>query len=318
MRYRDFLGKKASVIVMGSVPLGMDYSQAQTNEFLDAYVKLGGNFIDTARVYGDFAGGVCGISERAIGNWMAARRNREELVIGTKGGHPLLTSMNVGRLDRDNLTKDVYESLNDLMVDYVDIYWLHRDDVTRPVGDILESLNMFISDGLVKHIGVSNWTPARIREANEYAKTHGMIGFEANQPQFSLARQDLVEDPTLCQMDKEMYDFHVETGMPCVPFSSQAKGFFIKYQAGGPDSMPDKAKRRFLTDYNMGIYDRLLKLSAETGYSVGALSLAYLTCNRFDIFPIVGVSKMAQVEALAEAGDALITLEQALELRNFR
>ena len=317
MRYRDFLGKKASVLVMGAGGYGMDMSQTQTNEFLDAYVKLGGNFIDTARIYGDIPNEVFGISERAFGNWIAARHNRDDLIIGTKGGHPSIYTMNIGRLDRDNLMKDVYGSLSDLMVDYVDIYWLHRDDVTRPVGDILETLNMFISDGLVKHIGVSNWSPARIREANEYAKAHGLIGFEANQPQFSLARQDLVEDPTLYQMDKEMYDLHVETGMPCVPFSSQAKGFFIKYQAGGPDSMPDKARRRFLTDYNMGIYDRLLKLSAETGYSVGALSLAYLTCNKFDVFPIVGVSKMAQVEALAEAGDALITLEQALELRNF-
>ena len=318
MRYRDFLGKKASVLVMGSAGFGMSMSQMQTNEFLDVYAGFGGNFIDTARIYGDIPNEVFGISERAFGNWIAARHNRDGLIIGTKGGHPSIYSMNVGRLDRDSLTKDIYGSLNDLMVDYVDIYWLHRDDVTRPVGDILETLNMFISDGLTKHIGVSNWSPARMREANEYAKAHGMIGFEANQPQFSLARQDAVEDPTLYQMDKEMYDFHVETGMPCVPFSSQAKGFFIKYHDGGAESMPDKARRRFMTDYNMAIYDRLLKLSAETGYSVGALSLAYLTCNRFDIFPIVGVSKMAQVEALAEAGDALITLEQALELRNFR
>lgn len=316
MRYRDFLGMKASVLVMGTVSYGTETSQMQTNEFLDVYAKLGGNFIDTARVYGDFAGEVCGISERAVGNWIAARKNREGLIIGTKGGHPSLRTMNVGRLDRDSLTKDIYESLNDLMIDDVDIYWLHRDDVTRPVGDILETLNMFISDGLTKHIGVSNWTPARIREANEYAKAHGMIGFEANQPQFSLARQELVEDPTLCQMDAEMYAMHAETGMPCVPFSSQAKGFFIKYHDNGPDSLPDKAKRRFMTDYNMEIYDRLVKLSDATGYSVGALSLAYLTCNKFDIFPIVGVSKIAQVEALAEAGDAVITLEQALELRS--
>ena len=318
MRYRDFLGRRASVIVMGTGSYGMEFSQRQTNEHLDAFAQMGGNFFDTARIYGDLEGGVCGISERALGNWIAARHNRDQIVIGTKGGHPLLTSMNVGRLDRENLKRDIQDSLNDLMVDYVDIYWLHRDDVTRPVGDIIETLNSFIEAGYTKHIGVSNWTPARIREANEYAKAHGLIGFEANQPQYSLARQDLVEDPTLYQMDREMYEMHVETGMPCVPFSSQAKGFFIKYHENGSDSMPDKAKRRFLTDYNMGIYDKLVKLSGETGYSVGALSLAYLTCNRFDIFPIVGVSRMSQVEALREAGEAVITLEQALNLRSIK
>ena len=317
MRYRDFLGRKTSVICMGAGGYGFSMSQMKTNEFLDAFAAMGGNFIDTARIYGDIAGGVGGISERAVGNWVAARKNRESLVIGTKGGHPLVETMNVGRLDKENLTYDIEKSLDDLMMDYIDIYWLHRDDVTRPVGDIIETLNGFIEKGYARAIGTSNWTPARIREANEYAKAHGMVGFAANQPQFSLARQDLVEDPTLCQMDAEMYAFHKETQMPCVPFSSQAKGFFAKWHENGENGMPDKAKRRFMTDDNMAIYEKLVKLSAETGYSISALSVAYLTCNEFDVFPICGVSKMEQVMALAESGDAVITLEQALNLRSF-
>ena len=313
MRYRNFLGRETSVLCMGTVGLGFDFSQKQSNEILDAFVALGGNFVDTARVYGDFAGGVCGISERAVGNWLAARRNRERIVIGTKGGHPKLSSMNVGRLDRENLSDDIRRSLDDLMVDQVDVYWLHRDDVSRPVGDILETLNGFIQAGYTRFIGASNWTAARLREAGAYAAAHGMTGFCANQPQFSLARQEVMTDPTLCQMDREMYDFHVETGMPCVPFSAQAKGFFIKLHDGA--AISDGAKRRFDTPCNREIYARLLKLSAETGHSVGALSLAYLTCNRFDIFPIVGVSRLSQVESLREAGDAIISLEQAVSLR---
>lgn len=313
MRYRDFLGRKTSVLCLGTVGLGFDFSQKQSNEILDAYVELGGNFLDTARVYGDFAGGVCGISERAVGNWLAARRNREQIIVGTKGGHPELSAMNVGRLDRENLSDDIRRSLDDLMVDQVDIYWLHRDDVSRPVGEILETLNGFLQAGYTRFIGVSNWTTARIREANAYAAAHGMTGFYANQPQFSLARQEVMTDPTLYQMDREMYEFHVETGMPCVSFSSQAKGFFIKLHDGAEIS--DGAKRRFDSPGNRAIYARLLALSEETGYSVGALSLAYLTCNRFDIFPIVGVSRLSQVEFLREAGDARISLEQAVSLR---
>lgn len=313
MRYRDFLGRKTSVLCLGTVGLGFDFSQKQSNEILDAYVELGGNFLDTARVYGDFAGGICGISERAVGNWLAARRNREQIIVGTKGGHPELSAMNVGRLDRENLSDDIRRSLDDLMVDQVDIYWLHRDDVSRPVGEILETLNGFLQAGYTRFIGVSNWTAVRIREANAYAAAHGMTGFCANQPQFSLARQEVMTDPTLYQMDREMYEFHVETGMPCVPFSSQAKGFFIKLHDGAEIS--DGAKRRFDSPGNRAIYARLLALSEETGYSVGALSLAYLTCNRFDIFPIVGVSRLSQVESLREAGDAIISLEQAVSLR---
>ncbi|MGI6238550.1 MAG: aldo/keto reductase [Christensenellales bacterium] len=317
MRYRDFLGKQASVIVMGSTGLGFDSSQRQANEFLDAYAALGGNFLDTARVYGDFAGGVGGIAERAIGNWMAARKNRDALIIGTKGGHPALSAMGVGRLDSESLHSDLSESLDALMTDHVELYWLHRDDVSRPVGGIMETLNGFIEDGRVGAIGASNWSPARIRAANDYAKAHDLVGFCANQPQFSLANQVMVEDATLCQMDKEMYDFHRETGLACIPFSSQAKGFFAKLAQGGVNALSEKAKTRFMTAENMAAYDRLVALSRETGHSVGALALAYLTCQPFDVYPIVGVSSVAQVEALREAGDAVITVEQAMALRSF-
>ena len=225
MRYRDFLGRKTSVLCMGSVGLGFDFSQKQTNEILDAYVNLGGNFIDTARVYGDFAGGVCGVSERAIGNWLAARHNREKMILGTKGGHPELSTMNVGRLDRENLSADIRRSLDDLMVDQVDIYWLHRDDVSRPVGDILETLNGFLQAGYTRFIGVSNWTTARIREANAYAAAHGMTGFCANQPQFSLARQEVVEDPHCARWIGRCMIFTWKRACPACRFLPRPRAF---------------------------------------------------------------------------------------------
>ena len=316
MRYRDFLGRKVSVIAMGSTGIGFDFSQRQTNEFLDRYFELGGNFIDTARVYGDFSAGINGIAERAIGNWLKARKNRDRIILGTKGAHPLLTSMNVSRLSREDIFGDMDASLADLMVDYVDIYWLHRDDESKPTGEIIETLNELIKAGKTRYIGASNWSWYRIKEANEYAEAHGLAGFVANQPQYSLAKLNDSYDPTLREMNREMYAYHEENKLTCVPFSSQAKGFFIKYHDGGAEALPEKARSRFLTKENLAIYDKLVKLSNETGYSVGALSLAYLTCQDFDVFPIVGVSRLSQVDALEEAGDAVITHEQALSLRN--
>ena len=313
MRYANFCGRETSVIALGTMDFGGKIGEGQAREFMDAYVEIGGNFIDTARIYGDFAREIQGGSEQVIGRWLEDRRCREKIVLGTKGGHPDVHSMHTGRLSRSEILDDMRRSLDNLRTDCVDIYWLHRDDVSRPVGEILETLNGFLQAGYTRFIGVSNWTAVRIREANAYAAAHGMTGFCANQPQFSLARQEVMTDPTLYQMDREMYEFHVETGMPCVPFSSQAKGFFIKLHDGAEIS--DGAKRRFDSPGNRAIYARLLALSEETGYSVGALSLAYLTCNRFDIFPIVGVSRLSQVESLREAGDARISLEQAVSLR---
>ena len=313
MRYKDFAGRQVSVIALGCEMFGSARPEALSYEMMDAYVEMGGNFLDTARLYGG------GLSEKTVGKWVSLRHNRDDLVIGTKGGHPPIGRMNEGRLDRAELERDMSESLDALQMEGVDIYWLHRDDEFRPVGDILETLNLFVQRGYTKLLGASNWSAARMAEANAYAAAHGMQGFYADQPQFSLAKQMIVEDPTLVQMDEAHYAFHAENKMPCVSFSSQAKGFYCKLFEGGEASLPDKAKRRFFYPENMAVYERLCKLSAETGYSVGALSLAYLICQtKFDVFPIAGASSIKHIEALREAGDAVLTPEQVEWLRPFR
>ena len=317
MRYRNLAGKAASVIALGSVPFGATMSEAQSFEFMDAFREMGGTFIDTARVYGDFARDIPGLAEETIGRWLSARHNREEMVIGTKGGHPRLQTMHTGRLDRESLLSDMSDSLTALRTDYVDIYWLHRDDLSLPVGEILETLNLFVEKGQARLLGASNWTWQRIAEANEYAEKHGMAGFAANQPQFSQARQMVVEDDTLVQMDGPTHAFHERTGLPCVCFSSQAKGFFIKLHDQGLKGMPDKARRRFDSPENMAVYERLCALSRETGHSVGALQLAYLTGQSFDTYPIAGASRIEQVLALREAADLTLAPEQVKALRDF-
>ena len=100
----------------------------------------------------------------------------------------------------------------------------------------METMQSLLDDGSTRLIGASNWSAARIREANAYAAGHGLTPFCANQPQFSLATQMIVEDPTLVPMDAETYRLHAETGMICAPFSSQAKGFFSKLDALGAEA----------------------------------------------------------------------------------
>ena len=305
MRYRDFGGKRTAVVALGSTDFGGAVPEGLCREFLDAYEGIGGNFLDTARVYGDFKGGRLGESEKVIGRWLS-ERDRDSFFLSTKGGHPDMARMNVGRLSRAEVEDDFRRSLENLRTDHVDIYWLHRDDRSRPVGDIMETLNGLLEQG-ARMIGVSNWSPERIREANAYAAAHGLRGLDANQPRFSLAQQATVEDPTLYPMDAGTYRLHLETGMALVPFSSQAKGFFTKLHDLGPESLPDKARRRFYTPENLEIYRRVLEVCDQTGLSVGAVALAYLTCQPFPTFPLAGVSRVSQVLALNEAADAVIT-----------
>ena len=315
MRYRQWGDKQVAVIALGSSEFGGTCPAEAAFELLEAYRNIGGNFIDTARVYGDFAGKRLGESEKVIGRWLQQRGDRESVFLSTKGGHPDMDHMEIGRLSRTEVMDDLKHSLENLRTDYVDIFWLHRDDVSRNVGDIMETLNALVEAGMTKRTGVSNWSPARIRAANAYAREHGLRPLDANQPQFSLARQMVVEDSTLYQMDAETYALHLETGMALIPFSSQAKGFFSKLFELGEAGLSPKARRRFFYPENLAIYDRMLKVREETGLSVGAIALAYLTCQPFPTFPLAGASRVSQVEALAEAGDAVITPAQRDFLR---
>jgi len=309
MRYRDFGGKRTAVVALGSTDFGGRFQEEQCFDFMDAYEAIGGNFLDTARMYGDYPHKRMGESEKVIGKWLA-RRDRDAFFLSTKGGHPDTDHMDVGRLGRAELTDDFNRSLDGLRTDYVDIYWLHRDDRTLPVGDIVETLNALLETGRTRMVGVSNWSPERIREANAWAAAHDLRGIDANQPRFSLAQQATVEDPTLYPMDAATYRMHLETGMPLVPFSSQAKGFFTKLFEQGEAGLSDKAKRRYCTPENLEIYRRVLEVREQTGLSVGAIAVAFLTCQPFPTFPLAGVSRVSQVEALAAAGDAVITPEQ--------
>ncbi len=316
MRYREWAGKKVSVLALGTTDFGGKTAEGTAHEYMDAYAALGGNFIDTALLYGDFAHGRLGECEKVIGRWLV-RRDRSKIFLSTKGAHPDLEHMDRRRCGRDDILGDIRCSLENLRTDCVDIYWLHRDEPDRPVGDILETLNLLVDSGMTRLIGVSNWSMARIREMNDYAAAHGLRPLDADQPQFSLARQMIVEDPTLVSVDADLWRYHAETGMPLAAFSSQAKGFLTKLHTVGAEGLPDKARRRFLSPENLATYERVLEVQAETGYTVGAIALAWLTCQPFPVYPICGASRLEHVEALAEAGDATLTDAQRDYLFNW-
>lgn len=315
MRFTEFCGRKSAVIALGTMDFGGKIHESQARDFMDAYVEIGGNNIDTARIYGDFAARIQGGSEQVIGRWMEDRSNRASIIVGTKGGHPDPANMRLGRLDRGNVLDDIQRSLENLRCNYVDIYWLHRDDPSRPVRDILETLTELVERDMTRHVGVSNWSTERILEASACAEAHGLVRIHANQPQFSLAKQMVEEDPTLRQMDHAMNAMHHEQGMPCMCFSSQAKGYLAKLAAGGEAILPDKAKRRYHFPENIAIFERAQALSHDTGVSVAALSLAWLTSQPFPCIPIAGVSRMAHFDALREAGDAQLSDVQRDYLR---
>ncbi len=177
---------------------------------LDTYVGFGGTVIDTARSYGT--------SEDIVGQWMDSRSMREHVVIITKCG--------VGEDFATVMREELKASLAALRTDYVDVYMLHRDNPMIPVAEILDPLNNQITEGHVRALGASNWEYRRIIEANEYARKQGIKGFAMVSNNISLAVPAAGFYPYSVTTDKMGERWHEETGIPLIPWSSQARGFF--------------------------------------------------------------------------------------------
>ena len=146
---------------------------------LDAVFEMGGNTLDTAHIY---AGGN---SERGIGQWMRSRSNREQVVIISKGCHHNADRKRVTPFD---LATDLHDSLARLQTDYIDVYLLHRDDPSLPVGPIVEAFNEHWRAGRIRAFGGSNWTHERIQAANDYAASAWTSAFHRQQPELRPGR----------------------------------------------------------------------------------------------------------------------------------
>jgi aryl-alcohol dehydrogenase-like predicted oxidoreductase len=168
-----------SRVALGSSMIGSRVDRDGSFALLDAFVEAGGTFLDTAHVYANWAPGPRSISEKTIGAWLKATGARDRLVIATKGGHPEPGQGRVSRLSPAEIVGDLDESLEFPGVDRVDLYWLHRDDLDRPVGEMLEVVNEQARLGKTRYFGCSNWRPNRIREAQTYAAAHNLRPFVA-------------------------------------------------------------------------------------------------------------------------------------------
>lgn len=321
MQFYQFQGPghtafSVSKIVMGGYGMGDEKSPSLSCSLLDYYISQGGNCIDTARRYG------FGISEQTIGQWMQQRRNRSHLFLCSKGGHPPKEDIHISRLSRKEIDSDLEESLRDLGTDHIDLYFLHRDDVSRPVSDIMETLDRHIRSGKILAIGASNWSTERIEQANRFALENGLTPFSASQIQYSLAETTpaMLRDDTLQTMNPNAYQWYLKEQMPVFSFSSQCGGFFPRYLAHGDRETDPRQHKwaKFLTPQNQQRAARLAQLNRETGYSVSALALAYLTSQQVPVLPIIGCGTLETLQDSLSAPDLILSPEQIafLEGRN--
>jgi len=279
----------------------------------DAFFEGGGNCFDTAFIYSD------GRSEALLGEWMAARGVREELVVLSKGAHPPECSPEAVKQQLD-------QSLARLQTDYLDLYCLHRDDVSVPVSEWIDALNREVDAGRIKLFGGSNWTSERVDEANRYAAENGLQGFSLLSNNFSLAR---MEDPVwpgcLASSTDAFRDWHSDNDFPLLPWSAQARGFFLNWEASGlaatrhgADPTDDEMQRVWGSDGNMERRRRASHLADELGVSAIQIALAYVVNQPFPCCALVGPRNPMQLQDSLDAAQIELTSAQVnwLDLRD--
>ncbi|HMR29826.1 MAG TPA: aldo/keto reductase [Geminicoccaceae bacterium] len=283
-----------SPLCLGGNRLGGELDRDRSFALLDAFVEAGGNFVDTAHVYADWlpdAERSC--SERTIGRWRAAGGAGGDIVIATKIGHPPLAAPGRTRLDRGSLRQDVFEALDNLGLSRLDLVYLHRDEPARPAEEILGVLEELRREGRIAHYGASNWTAARLGEADEAARRHGWEGFRANQAEWSLAsRNPASVAADLYRMDADMIRWHGTSRIAAVPYSTQARGYFDKQAAGALDA-PTAAS--YDNPQNRRRAQQLGMLAESAGLTPTEAMLALFRLVPFAVIPVVGCRDASQV-----------------------
>lgn len=312
MQYASIAGiqKPVSRLVLGTMIVSIQEKQ-KSFDLLDAAFDLGCTAFDTAHGY---AGGN---SERGLGQWMKERGNRDQTVVITKGCHQNADRARVTPFD---LASDLYDSLARLQTDYVDLYLLHRDDPSVPVGPIVEALNEHLQAGRIHAFGGSNWTHQRIAEANEYAREHGLTPFAASSPNYGLAEQ--VHDPwgggcvsISGPRNREARAWYGANQMPVLAYSSLARGLFSgRITPGNFHQMQTTLDQACLTAYchepNFQRLERAILLAGEKNVSVPQLVLAYMFGSPVSVFPIVGAATGQEFQENVKAFDVRLAQEE--------
>jgi len=271
------LQKPVSRLVMGTMaPVSIPYASVMYDDF----IERGGNCFDSAHVYGS------GLSERMLGQWVANRGIREQVVVLDKGAHaPCCTP--------EGIIQQLFESLERLQMGYLDIYMMHRDNPEVPVGEFVDALNEHQRAGRMRVFGVSNWSTERIEAANAYARAKGLNGIAAVSNNFSLARMvEPVWAGSLAASDPEWRAWLEQTGTPLLGWSSQARGFFVR---GNPEDLSDASLvQSWYCEDNFRRLKRARKLAAELGVLPTNIALAYALCQPFPVFALIGPQTLAE------------------------
>lgn len=293
---------EVSSLAMGTDLFGSKRDLDTCFRLLDTFRDKGGNFIDTGNFYAAWLpGSVGGDSEKAIGEWLATRNCREDVVIGTKLGFDYPGSE--GGLSASEIEKECDKSLKRLRTDYIDVYWAHRDDLDTPQEETMEAFHKLVKAGKIRAVGASNLKIWRIAQANQIAKDNGWTPYCAVEQRYTYLRPLHAADfgPQLFIGD-ELMDFARQSGVTPVAYSILLSGAYSKPNAELPPQFAG-------TDADQRLA-MLSSIAAETGATVNQVIIAWIRQHSPSILPIIAGSRPEQIIECVEALKLQLTSTQ--------
>lgn len=290
---------------MGSpLPWASKRQDAHLFAHLDRLAALGCTAFDLATVY-QFGG-----SERAVGRWIASRKNRDSLFLLGKGGHPF-GMFAPNRVQPTSLESDLHGALKRLRTDRLDLFLMHRDHPASDIKPLIECFGRFLRDGKILGWGVSNWSHDRIEAARKVALELGIAGPSVSSPHFSLARWNKVPWPGCVSIagDSKALSYYSQTQTAVVAWSPLGQGYFS-------DQPPPFAQRIFGSSANQARKDRARELAAKKGASMAQIALAYLFNQPFPVHAVIASSSPERMKANLEAVKIPLTADELLWLEN--
>lgn len=300
-----------SSLAIGGGSFGTALRGDDLDHIINEYIDSGGNFIDTAHCYSFWVKNGNGASERALGDSLRRIGCREKVVIATKGGHsdggtdyPRPANF----LAPEIVRKDLDESLERLKFDYVDLYYLHRDDGVTPVEEFIDMLYSEVKKGRIRAYAASNWSIERLESANRYASSQGIPGFSASQMQWSLAEPTwrITADPTMRYITPRDSKWHSVAQLPVVAYTASAEGYF----AGKGHSSGN-----FATKSNLERFERSAKLAHTRNCTTTQIAIAYLLNQPFPTIPLFSTCNENHLKEIAGSSDINLTLEELIYLK---
>lgn len=295
MKYK-FLGKtglKVSELCLGCMTFGRESDKSVSFEMMDLFIENGGNFFDTADVYGQ------GISETILGEWLKDKP-REEMLIATKVRGSMGDDPNNVGLSRKHILDAVDSSLKRLGLDYIDLYQVHMWDSATPLEETLSTLNDLVRSGKVRYIGTSNYTAWQLQKAIDLSRYHGWEAFVSLQPLYNLLDRELEwELLPLCQNE----------GLATLIWSPLRGGWLSGKYTPDMTAPPKDTRVQQATEHgwseSWGLYandrtwqilDTLREIANDLNRSIAQISLRWVMQQPGVTTPIIGASKLHHLE----------------------